>query len=372
VNSQVAIAKCKDYEPALVQAQTCRIIDLLGGIPKFIKPESRVLVKPNLLMAIEPEFGVDTHPEVVRAVIKVLKGIDCSVFLGDGPSAWGAQSDNINSVYEKSGIKRIAEEEGVSLVRFDKRRWRGKFPLSTWLDDCDYLVSVPKLKTHEFTLMTAAIKNLFGLVSGIYKAELHKKYSEKEGFASIIVDIYQEAKPALTIVDAIIAMEGDGPATGGRLRNTGLLLAGADCVALDSALALIMGIKPFDVLTTKVAAQRGLGIADINSIDILGVRLEEVIQEPFELPASSWRSKIPRPLLDLVKSFIRFYPRVEYANCANCGACIEACPEKLISRKKGKIVIDYSRCISCFCCQEACPTSAIKVKKSILAKLLKL
>lgn len=371
MKSKVAIVKCKNYEPSLVQEATRKAINLIGGVSIFIKPQSRVLVKPNLLLAKEPEFGIDTHPEVMRAVIKILKEINCEIFVGDGPNVWGSQSENVDEVYERSGIKRICEEEKVSLVKFDKRRWRVKFPLTTRLDNCDNLVNVPKFKTHDFTILTGAIKNLFGLVSGTYKTELHKKYFDKEDFARILVDIYQEARPALTIVDGIVAMQGDGPGTSGKLRDLNLLLAGADCVSLDSVMALIMGLEPFDILTTKEAASRGLGIADINSIEILGEKLEEVIGEPFLLPTtSSFIKKIPRPVINLAKKLIKYYPCVERDNCISCADCIQACPNQAISMKNKRIIFDYSKCIACFCCQEACPASAIKVKKSVFAKIL--
>lgn len=369
MNSRISIAKCKSYGPSLVQEATARAIDLLGGISVFIKPQSKVLVKPNLLMAKEPEFAVDTHPEVVRAVIKILKEINCKIFVGDGPSVWGRQAENVDEVYERSGIKSVCAEENVSLVRFDKRRWRGKFPLTTWLDNCDALVNLPKFKTHDLMTLTGAIKNLFGLVSGTYKTELHKKYFAKEDFARIIVDIYQQVSPALTIVDGIIAMEGDGPATSGKLRNLNLLLAGADCVSLDSVMALIMGLEPFDILTSKEASSRGLGIADINAITIIGERLEDVIPEPFLLPTTSIKKNIPLPVINLAKKLIKHYPCVERDNCIQCAACIQSCPNQAITMKNEHIVFDYSKCIACFCCQEACPSSAIKVKKSLLAKI---
>ncbi len=303
-------------------------------------------------------------------MVRLLKEINCRIYLGDGPSVWGSQIENVDEVYERTGMTRLCAEEDITLVKFDKRRWRGKFPLTTWLDECEYLVSVPKFKTHDFTILTAAIKNLFGLVSGTFKTELHKKYFGHDDFARTLVDIYQEARPALTVVDGIVAMEGDGPATGGRLRNTGLLFAGADCVALDSVLALVMGILPQDILTTREAAKRGLGVADINLIDILGEKLEEAIETPFQLPGTALASKIPRPIIKIVQKLVRFHPLVERANCILCCACVDACPSSAISIKSKRVVIDYSKCISCFCCQEACPSSAIKVKKSILAKAM--
>ena len=370
MTAKISIIKCQDYSPDLVFAAIKEAIDLIGGITNFIKPQSKVLVKPNLLLAKEPEYGITTHPQVVAAVVRILKGINCQVLVGDGPSVWGNQIENVDEVYERTGIKRICQEEGAQLVRFEKRRMREKFPLTTCLDECDYLLNIPKFKTHDFMILTAAIKNLFGLVSGTFKTELHKKYFEPEGFARMLVDIYQEVKPNLTVIDGIVAMEGDGPASSGKLRNAGLILAGADCVALDSVLALIMGLSPKDILTTKIAAERNLGISDPDSIQILGEKLEDVLPEHFELPSTSLKRKIPRPVIEIAKKFIRFYPKVKHNNCNLCHACIDACPNQAITNKSHKIIIDYAKCISCFCCQEACPESAIKVKKSALAKLI--
>lgn len=371
MKSKVSIVQCSSYDSILVLEATKKAIDLIGGISNFVKPETSVLVKPNLLMAKEPESGIDTHPEVVRAVIKILKDINCKVFVGDSPSVFDNQSERIDEVYEKSGIRRVCEEEKVSLVRFDNRRWHGKFPLTTWLDQCDYLVSIPKFKTHNLTLLTAAIKNLYGLVSGTFKLELHKNYFNASEFTKILVDIYQEVRPDLTIVDGIVAMEGDGPATSGKLRNQNLLLAGVDCVALDSVLSMIMGIKPFDVLTNKEATDRGLGLADIDSIEISGESLEGATKEQFLLPSTSMlRRKLPKPIIELAKKLIKYYPCVERDNCTGCAACIKTCPSKAISMKREKIIFDYSKCFACFCCQEACLSSAIRVKKSAVAKLL--
>jgi len=370
MKSSISLVKCNSYDPDLVLCATRKAIDLIGGISKYVRPKSKVLVKPNLLMAKGTEFAIDTHPAVVRAVVKLLKEIDCQVYLGDGPLVWGSQAENVDNVYEKSGMNQLAKEEGIELVQFQKSRWRGNFPLTSWLDDCDHLISIPKFKTHDLMILTGAIKNLFGLVAGNYKTELHKKHFKEGDFAKMLVDIYGVVSPALTIVDGIEAMEGDGPGTSGKVRKAAVLLAGCDCVALDSALALIMGLKPLDILTTKEAAKRGLGIADIKSMEILGDKLEEAIGQPFQLPTTSIIKKIPLPILNLTKDLIRFYPKVNHQNCTRCNACIAICPEKVMSMKHDRVIIRYSGCISCFCCQEVCPSSAIKVKKSFAAKLI--
>jgi uncharacterized protein (DUF362 family)/NAD-dependent dihydropyrimidine dehydrogenase PreA subunit len=370
--SSVSLVKCSSYDTAQVHQAVRSAVDLLGGIEKFIRPSCRVLVKPNLLMAKGPESGVDTHPEIVRAVVRILKDINCQIFIGDGPCVWGSQLNIFESVYEKSGIKKVAEEESVELVSFEKRRWRGKFPITTWLDNCDYLVSIPKFKTHNLTILTGAIKNLFGLVPGTYKTELHKQYFDLQDFAGILVDIFEQATPALTVVDGIVAMEGEGPGTSGRLRNPGLIVAGSDAVAVDSILSLIMGLKPKDILTTKEAARRALGVADINSIQTCGERLEDVIDAPFQLPPTSLKRKlISRPVaMGLVKRLIRFYPQVNDKKCTRCGVCIDVCPQKVVGLKNNHIVFKYRGCIACFCCMEACPDSALKIKKSLAAKII--
>jgi len=373
MSSNVSIVNCKSYDSAFVYAAVHQAVALLGGMENFIKPASKVLVKPNLLMTIEPEKAVTTHPEVVRAVIKLLKEINCQVIVGDSPSVWGSQIQNLAELYIRTGMKKICAEEQVELVSFEKRRWRGKFPLTTRLDECDYWVSVPKFKTHNLTILTGAIKNLFGLVSGTFKTELHKNYFEDAAFARMLVDILEVARPALTVVDGIVAMEGEGPGTSGKLRQTNLLLASADSVALDSVLAIIMGLGPLDILTTKEAVNRGLGVADINSINILGEPIEKTIGRPFLLPTSavsSIRKKIPQQIVNIAKNLLKFYPCVEKDKCIRCAACIKACPMKVISMKKSGISFDYSRCIACFCCMEVCPAAAIKIKKSLVAKLL--
>jgi uncharacterized protein (DUF362 family) len=370
MNSKVAILKCSSYDSALVLETVKKAIGLLGGISTFVKPGSKVLVKPNLLMSKEPEYAITTHPEVVRSVIRLLKEINCKIFVGDSPSVWADYIENVDTVYERTGITKLCSQESVELVKFDKRRWRKNFPLTIWLDTCDYLVNVPKFKTHELTTLTGAIKNLFGLVCGTYKLELHKNNFNPNDFSKILVDIYEETRPALTVIDSIVAMQGDGPATSGKLCNTGLILAGVDALALDSLLAKIMNLSPLDILTNKEAASRKLGVSDINSIEILGEKLASIVNKSFELPTTSKKIKLPQPVIKLAKKLIKYYPCVEQGNCIRCSICIKTCPKKVITMTKKGIRFDYSNCIACFCCQEACPAAAIKVKKSLLAKII--
>ncbi|RJP28164.1 MAG: DUF362 domain-containing protein [Candidatus Omnitrophota bacterium] len=371
MNSKVSVVKCNDYSLDAVYNSVKEAVGILGGLDKFIRPKSRVLVKPNLLMAVPPETAVVTHPSVARAAIRLLKELDCRVVVGDGPSVWGGNIENIEDVYRISGIEHACREEAVELIDLKKRRWRKKFPLAAVLDECDHVVNLPKVKTHNFTVMSCAIKNLFGLVSGTYKTELHKIYFEQDDFADMLVDIYEEVKPCLSIADGILAMEGDGPGTSGKPKALNLLLASSNAAALDSVVSLIMGMNPQDVPTIRKAASRGLGPADMDNIEILGQDIDSIKDKSFLLPQASFvKGKIPKSVLRLAKSLIKYYPCVERDNCISCAACIRACPNKCISFKREIISFDYKNCISCFCCQEVCPKSAIKTKKSILAKLI--
>ncbi len=370
MKAEAAIVRCASYDPQEADAAVGRLMGLLGGMEAFIKPGSRVLVKPNLLMAIEPEAAITTHPAVVRAVVRLLKGIRCTVLIGDGPSVWGAHAENLTAVWDKTGIAEVAREEGVELVAFERRRWRGAFPLAAILDEVDCLVSLPKFKTHELMILTGCVKNLFGLIPDTFKTELHKRHADADAFARTLVDIYREAPPALTIVDAVTSLEGDGPGTGGRLRQTGFLLGGRECVALDSILCAVMGIAPEEVPVMRQARLCRTGVPDISAIEVRGISVREVMGKPFILPKTSLNQKIPRPLRDTAASFIRVLPKIDQAKCTRCGACQTACPVKVITVSETRTTIRYAGCISCFCCQEICPYAAIQVKKSLLARMV--
>ncbi len=374
IPSEVSIVRCTTYNQEELFVQVKQAVELIGGLDKFIKPGSKVLLKPNLLMAIEPEAAITTHPEFIRSVIRLLKEINCKIHLGDGPSVFGENSEDILKVYQQTGIKKITDEEKIELVIFNKRFMHSYFPLTTWVKECDYVINLPKFKTHSFMLLSGAIKNLFGLVPGTFKLECHKNYFQQEKFAGVLLDIYQAVKPALTIVDGISAIEGNGPATSGKRRDLGFILAGADSVAIDVIMAKIMRIQPDCIFTNKEAARRKLGNTDLNNIEIKGEKLSSCIIADFKLPDVSLKqvlvNKFPGFVANVLKKLITIQPLVDSDLCRLCEACVKNCPQKTMSVQEGKLVIDYSQCISCFCCQEACPHGAIAIKKSFLAKLL--
>ena len=230
--AKVSVARCDDYNPKRVFNAVKKAVDLSGGMESFVKPGMRVLLKPNLLSARVPEDAVDTHPEVVRSVVRLVRQAGGRVRIGDSPGGYGK---NIDLIFEKSGMKKMAHEEGVELVKFTSSRFVDGIPISRQVLDSDRVISIPKLKTHSITVLTAAVKNTYGCVTGLYKAECHSRFPREEEFAKVIAKVHSITKPALSIVDGIVGMEGDGPAAG-RAKKLGVILAGPDdAVAVDSA-----------------------------------------------------------------------------------------------------------------------------------------
>ena len=215
--SYVSIVKCNTYEIDEAEKAVKKSIELLGGIEKFIKPASTVLLKPNLLSARTPDEGVNTHPEIVRAVACCVRAVTPNILVGDSPGGWTLR--DIDIVYEKSGINKVCKEEGLKPVKFDKAIEINGFPIAAATKEVDFIISIPKLKTHSTTILTGAIKNTFGMVVGLHKAKCHLKAPDPNEFASLLVKIFGLVTPVLSIMDGVVGMEGEGPAAG-NLRNT--------------------------------------------------------------------------------------------------------------------------------------------------------
>ena len=366
---KVALARCSNYDSEQVDVSVRKVVDSLGGIENFIKPKSKVLIKPNLLTDSQPQDCITTHPRVVESIISLVKKTNSDIYVGDSPSVFGQKRD-FDRVYENTGMKQVCNRQGVEMVYFDKPVLKSGIPITEWAERCDYIINVPKFKTHGLTKLTAGIKNSFGLVLGMHKMKLHKDNIKIEDFSKMLVDIFEITKPVLTVVDAIVSLEGDGPGSSGIRTDTELILASPDAVAADSILAVIMGIFPEDVLTTKEAKKRNLGESDLHNIDVVGENLGEFIYSNFKLPKTSLISNMPRPLLKVAQNLIWHKMEVIKSNCKGCKRCIKICPGEAIQFEENKAFVNSTNCILCSCCQEICPHSAITLKKSPLLKIL--
>jgi uncharacterized protein (DUF362 family)/ferredoxin len=368
--STISIQNCAAYDPTGVDTALHRLLEPWGGMPAFVKPGERVLVKPNLLYGKPPEHAVTTHPEILRGVIGMVRAAGGIPLVGDSPGF-----GDLRRVAEKSGLLAVIEAAGAELVEFREPvevRGRGTFrnlALARPYVEADRVINLPKLKTHEMMTLTCAVKNLFGSVVGAGKANWHLKAgADRELFARLLLEIYLYRPPDLNIVDAVTAMEGDGPGSGDPV-HVGLLLAGTDAVALDHVAASVAGI-PRKLLYVERAAGK-MGLLPEEEPEIVGVPLTEAVRRPFRLPpVSDVQFGLPVFLKNLLRHQLSTRPCVIPDRCRLCSICVKACPPAAIEIREGTLAFDYRKCIRCFCCRELCPEGALKVKSGFLLKLV--
>jgi uncharacterized protein (DUF362 family)/Pyruvate/2-oxoacid:ferredoxin oxidoreductase delta subunit len=371
MKTQVSLVSCDDYGEDKVLAAVRRSVDLLGGMGSFVKPGEQVLIKPNLLKASPPAAAVTTHPEVVRAVIRLVREAGGSVLVGDSPGI-----GDLRKVAERSGILAVVEQEGAELTEFNETitiKGTGRFQrfeIARIAADADAIINLPKLKTHGMTTLTGAVKNLFGCVPGKRKVQWHFNTGVDHGsFTRMLVDLAALLRPRLTILDAIVGMEGNGPGSGDP-RKIGVVLAGRDPVALDVVSGRIVGLSAEDLPVVRAARAAGAGETRLESIQVVGEELSRISIRDFRLPPrehTEWR--LPEWARRGLKDALTTRPVIDQRSCIRCGVCRNDCPQQTIAEKDGRLVIDYRRCIRCFCCQEFCPQGAIAVGRGWALRL---
>jgi uncharacterized protein (DUF362 family) len=259
-----------------IQEAVQKALDLIGDIRDIIKPGHLVLINPSWVAPpVEREAGCITIPEIPRALADIVKGLEARPVIAES-SAVGVDTEK---VIQASGYRDL-REMGYEVVNLKKTPHvdipvpNGKvfkaLPFWELVQQADVIISVPKLKTHDQTEMTCAIKNLKGLLT-----DNGKKANHQEGLFEAVIDLMSAVKPQLAVVDAIICQEGVGPVFG-RPVEMNLIVAGKDLVAVDSTCAQLIGYKPSETLLTVNAAARGLGVMDPDQIEVIGEPLESV------------------------------------------------------------------------------------------------
>ncbi|MBI1924093.1 DUF362 domain-containing protein [Candidatus Poribacteria bacterium] len=283
----VAIVKCSTYSQPHVDQAVSELLDLLGGISRYVKSGDRVLLKPNLLGASHPDDPTSTHRAVIHSLIQQVQSVGGKPFIGDAP-AFG----NVTTVARKSGLMAVAEELGVGITDWSDSvrvphpaNYSLKFyTLAREVVEADVVINVPKLKVHQQMQLTGAIKNNFGCVPGKRKARLHLwRGKDRVTFGKMLIEYCELIKPALTVVDAIVAMDRVGPRNGNPY-PLGILTGGVDVVALDRVHGEIVGLPDdaFDLM--NAAREIGIGETDLTQIKILGERLVDVQVSDFKFP----------------------------------------------------------------------------------------
>ena len=373
MNKKVGIERCASYNPKEVYAALKQAVKHAGDLEVSGKT---VLLKPNILFDSPVETAICTHPALLEASIKLVREMGAKrILVGDSPAIQGSGFST-----KASGLRDVIERNDAEWVDFTAKKIdlhcpRGKaakkFTLSHAAREADVIISLPKLKTHQLMYFTGAMKNIFGLVPSLAKSTYHVRYSNREDFASMIVDLNMAVKPAYAFMDAIIGMEGHGPAAG-KPRQVGLVLASSNLLALDITAVSIIGYPPLKIPVNKDALERGLWLTSPDEIEYPGLSPADVSIPDFEkIPIKGTRSQLidfilPRPLKKLRDSFAPM-PVINHDICVRCGDCCRICASKAISIKgEGKekyVEIAQSHCIRCFCCHEVCPVKAIDIGK---------
>ena len=382
--TQVYAASCPDYG----QAEACirALVEQMGGMGRFVRPGERIVLKANLLRPAPPESAICTHPAVVEAVAKLVKEAGGTPVICDSPGGALHKEAVLRSLYEKTGMAAAAAAAGAELAMDSSTRTvslpEGKVlrqaEIITPVAEADGVIDLCKMKTHVLMSMTGAVKNLFGVIPGLSKVGYHATHPDHATFADVLLDLTGYVKPRLSLMDGILAMEGDGPGSSGTPRQVGLLLAAANPLALDTAAGAIMNLPRQDNPVLLAAERRGLTPCRMEDVELIGGTVEELRMADYKFPASTksnlmdFLGPLARPAERLCKKALSQTPRIDGAKCVGCGICAKSCPGQAIAMtapgKKARI--SQKACIHCYCCHELCPQKAVELHQSWLGRLL--
>ena len=364
VRRRVVVTACRSYLPHDVEVALAETLATLGGLEAFVKAGQTVLVKPNLFSPHAPEDAVTTHPELVRQVVRACVAAGAGrIWVGDSPVGMTDETE----LWSRTGM--TAAVAGTPAVL---KSWHGKqrplpcgadrLAVPEWYSEVDVVISVAKLKAHCLTTMTCALKNVYGIVSGPAKTQFHVKYPSPLAMSAFLVRVFGALKPPLTIVDAVMAMEGNGPAHG-RPLPVGVLMASRDAVALDALGCAALRIPPSAVPMIRMAAEAKLGCMEESELECLGSGVSQLREARLKPSLSRYLKHVPEWMYALTPFLFRLRPRIEKRLCVKCGICAATCPRNAIRghARTGYPTVNQANCIGCFCCVESCPQSAFAV-----------
>jgi uncharacterized protein (DUF362 family)/NAD-dependent dihydropyrimidine dehydrogenase PreA subunit len=379
---KVAVVQLDNYEPDMVKLALETIFNLLD-LKNYIKNKS-IILKPN---ALAPSKNAFTPPEILEELIKLIKSDAKEILVGDS-----TMTKKLTSItMKRARYVEKCEAVGARIINFFESK-RNKIKLLNpqyaseehlylpkEICDSDIIINLPKLKTHNGYVYTGAIKNFFGLLGN--KMNMHMTHKNKTKFQEMLADIYfaveetntSEIPKVLTIMDAVIAMEGKGPRSGDP-RKIGLLIAGFNSAAVDIVGYTLMNGNPKDLDAINSLASRTELPVDITQLEIVGIdNYEDYIAKDFKKPSvirlkraqvqeSGIFSKIKEKAMSISI-------KINKKKCILCETCVKHCPAEAMVRKNDKIIIDHDACVECFCCGESCPNDAISAKWWVFRQL---
>ncbi|MBR2474258.1 MAG: DUF362 domain-containing protein [Clostridia bacterium] len=377
----VSVVPVGDYtDVGSAKTALIKLLSAINGLD-VIKSGMRVVIKANLVSAMKPDEAATTHPVLLSALSEILTEMGAEVVIGDSPGGLYT-SAFVNRVYNVTGM-RETEKHGARLnddfsqceAEFPEGKALHSFKYTGYLDKADAIINFCKLKSHGMMGMSCAAKNMFGVVPGVTKPEYHFRFPKYEDFADMIVDLNEYFHPVLSICDAVVGMEGNGP-TAGTPKKMGCLIASRSPHALDMVAAKILGFEREELPILSAAYLRGMIPERFEEITLYG-SLDELLLSDFERVverkslefSGNGKGVIKKLRGKILGAILKTKPALKKDMCVGCGVCANICPAKAIKIVKKKAIIDRKLCIRCFCCQEFCPKSAMKVHRTPIAKL---
>lgn len=367
----VALQKCSSYNFDEVFSA---IQKMMQDVPPPDVRGKTVLIKPNILYPKKVDACVCTNPVVTGALVKAFVELGAKkVLAGESPavanSTSAAKSTGTFEQVVSNGGEWIDFHEKIS-VENPEGALAKKFEFAEAFAKADILVSAAKLKSHQLMKYTGAMKNLFGLMVGLEKAQCHYRFSNPDDFGKFLVDLNVAVKPQYAVMDAVMGMDGPGgPGSGDPIRLN-FVAASDNILALDWMCSSLVGYNPHEINYLQDALRRKRWLDSAEEIRTLGTASSELVCDTFRTVKSNgiFGSLIPAPFKPLAKFFLTRNPHFKNNKCVKCARCEKICPAKIIAMqgKNGTAKLTArAQCLHCFCCHEICPEGAISLRRFI-------
>lgn len=357
----VSAVECPSYELGAMYEAVTSALDM---VDYRIPSGGTVLIKPNVMSQNRPEQHTVTHFAVVAALCRLLAEHGCHIQIGDSEAFY--EPGMTRRAFRTTGLDRVASRYGATLIPFEEQPlvgletglpWLPTLHLPQALLDADVVINAPKLKSHSGMRLSAAVKNMFGCVPGGYKQWIHRWSANDFELSDAMVAIHRLVRPAVSVLDAVVALDG-GPAAIGRGVPTGRILASTNAAALDVVACRMIGYDPTEVPLLEQAKASGM-IGDYDDVGLLGT-----------IEPRAFR-RLARGTVPLSKESNGLFVTATYVDvrvsraCNGCDACLDACPVAAIERDGARATISEDRCINCYHCLTLCPRDAIRTRSSL-------
>ncbi|MDR2529510.1 MAG: DUF362 domain-containing protein [Synergistaceae bacterium] len=384
--SKLLLLRRDGYKQEDMDSAVRELFEHFGGITKFIAPGDRVLLKVNLVAGHSPERCVTTHPSVARAAARSVLEAGGRPVIADSPGI-----DSFNRAARKAGLADAARELGVPCVELTDPVPLPPLPdaafhkveVSRLALKSDFILNLPKMKTHAQMLLSLGVKNFFGCVASQRKAEWHYNVGlRREAFASLLLDIWnglnaapQKGVRTFTILDGVVGMHGLGP-TNGKPFPFGVMAGAEDALTMDFWLCRMMGAELEDFPLWRAAKARSMPQCALSEEDVAGDFPPQRQWEGVDIPRLDSLSVVPGlsrlPFGSALERALASRPAHRSERCTGCGKCAAVCRAEAITPRGKELSFDYGRCIRCYCCHEMCPSDAIWFQDGLLRKAMRL